>query len=366
MKFLCEKATLLKEIAIAQEIIGSKNTISALSNIFLELEKGTLTIRSSDINVFFETKVPVSVIEEGKTTVRGSMFLSILNSMPEGELSFEKSDTKIIVKPKEQKLTFQLKSNAYDQYPESPSCNKAYDFEMPISEFKTMVSQTIFAVSDDETRYHMNGVYFEKSEDKFIMVATDGRRLAYAENTTDVHDSGFQGVIIPEKILGIVIKHAGNEGNISVKITEKNIFISFGLYNFSSVLIEAQYPNYKRVIPENLTRHFTVNRLKMLDALKRVCLLVEKNNRIFIKLTDGGIYVFTQDSEEGDVNAQVDGSYEGEEVQIALNYHYIEDPFKVIQEDEIIIDFNDPNKAITIKPIPEKSFFHVVMPMQID
>ena len=212
----------------------------------------------------------------------------------------------------------------------------------------------------------MNGVYFEKTEGKLVMVATDGRRLAYAEKEVENVDD-FPGIIIPEKILAIVQKHSGQEGNVSIKITEKTIFISFGLYYFSSVLIEGQYPNYKRVIPQGLIYSFTVKRANMMDALKRVSLMVEKkNNRVFIKLSDTGIYIFTQGSEEGDASDQVEGSYDGEEAQIALNYHYIEDPCKAMQDEEIVINFNDTSKAITIKPVPEKDFFHVVMPMQVD
>lgn len=366
MKFSCEKGALLKEIAIAQEIIGSKSSISALANIFLETSNNTLTIKASDLNVFFETKVPITVEEDGKTTVRGSMFLGILNSIPEGELDFIKSETKIVLKPKGEKITFNLKANATDQYPDSPSEENVRTIEMPIADFKNMITQTIFAVSDDETRYLMNGVYFEKNEGKFNMVATDGRRLAFTQKEGIPGVDDFAGVIIPEKVLAIVQKHSGSEGNVTIKLNEKTIFISFGLYNFSSVLIEGQYPNYRRVIPEGLNRSFTVKRAKMLDALKRVCLLVEKNNRVFLNVSRNGIFMYTQDSEEGDVNAQIEGAYDGDDIQIALNYHYIEEPCKFIHDEDIIINFNDPGKAIMIKSVPEKDFFHVVMPMQID
>lgn len=366
MKFVCEKGALLKEVAIAQEVIGSKNMISALSNVFLEAVNDSLIIRASDFKVFFETKVPISINEEGKTTVRCGMFSSILNSIPDGELTFEKLDTKINLKHSTEKFKFTLKANSYEQYPETPSDSNAKCIEMPIADFKFMLNQTVFAVSDDETRYLMNGVYFEKNEGKYIMVATDGRRLAYTEKEADVSIVDFSGVIIPGKILNIVLKYAGNEGNISIKITEKTIFISFGMYNFSSSLIEGQYPNYKRVIPEGLVNTVTMNRSKLLNTLKRVSLMVEKNNRIFIKISKEGIFMFTQDSEEGNINEQIEGVYEGEEAQIALNYRYLEEPCKAMQEDEIAINFNDTSKAITIKPVPEKDFFHVAMPMQVD
>jgi DNA polymerase-3 subunit beta len=367
MKFICEKSALLKEVAIAQEIIGSKSTINVLSNIFMEVSSDTLVLKSTDTTIYFETKVPVSSIENGKATVKGNIFLGILNSIPDGELEFEKVDTKIIIKPVSRKTKFQLKSNSSEQYPESPASEPSKSFELPIKDFKEMIAQTIFAVSDDETRYLMNGVSFEKTEDKFIMVSTDGRRMAYVEKPADAGIEDFKGIIIPEKILGIVIKHSGEEGNVNIGITDKNIFISFGSYNFSSSLIDGKFPDYKRVIPVDHDRLFTINRKDMINALKCVSLLVEqKNKRICFKVTNGEVSIFAQDAEIGEASEVIAANYEGEEAQIALNYRYIEEPFKTITDDEVSIHFKDPTKAITIKPVPEKDFFHVVMPMQTD
>jgi DNA polymerase-3 subunit beta len=367
MKFICERNTLLKEIAIAQEIIGSKSTINVLSNIFLEAINDTLIIKSTDITVYFETKIPVSVLESGKTTVKGSIFFSILSSISEGELEIEKIDTKIIIKPVSRKTTFQLKTNSSEQYPDSPVSVGVKFFDLPIKEFKEMITQTIFAISDDETRYLMNGVSFEKTEDKFIMVATDGRRMAYIEKPAESGIDDFKGIIIPEKILGIVQRHTGGEGNISIGITEKNIFISFGSYNFSSSLIEGKFPDYKRVIPLDHDKLFSIKRKDMLDALRCVSLLVEqKNKRIVLKLTENEVSIFAQDTEVGEAHEIIPANYQGEEVQIALNYHYLEEPFKTMKEDEVTMHFKDPAKALTINPIPEKDFFHVVMPMQTE
>jgi DNA polymerase-3 subunit beta len=367
MKFICERSALFKEVAIAQEIIGSKSMINVLSNIFVEVANDTLLIKSTDTTIYFETRVPVSAIQSGKATVKGNIFLGILNNIPEGELEFEKVESKIIIKPVSRKTKFQLKTNLSEQYPESPVSDNRKSFEMPIKDFKDMISQTIFAISDDETRYLMNGVSFEKTEDKFIMVSTDGRRMAYIEKNADVGIEDFKGIIIPEKILGIILKHSGDEGNVSIGITDKNIFVSFGSYNFSSSLIEGKFPDYKRVIPTDHDKVFTVNRKDMINALKCVSLLVEqKNKRIGVKVFENEVSVFAQDAEVGEASEVISANYDGEEAQIALNYRYIEEPFKTIADDEVSIHFKDTTKAITIKPIPEKDFFHVVMPMQTD
>jgi DNA polymerase-3 subunit beta len=191
--------------------------------------------------------------------------------------------------------------------------------------------------------------------------------MAYIEKSADSGIEDFKGIIIPEKILGIVLKHSGEEGNVNIGITDKNIFISFGSYNFSSSLIDGKFPDYKRVIPVDHDKLFTVNRKDVINALKCVSLLVEqKNKRICFKILNNELSIFAQDAEVGEASEVIAANYEGEEVQISLNYRYIEEPIKIMTDDEICIHFKDPTKAITIKSVPEKDFFHVVMPMQTD
>jgi DNA polymerase-3 subunit beta len=337
-----------------------------LSNIYLEAENDTLVIKSTDIKVNFETKIPVTVLDAGSTTVFGDKFLGILNAIPEGELEFDQNDLKITIKPVNKMIKFQLKSIAADKFPEFPVPMDDTFFELPVKNVKEMIMQTVFAVSDDETRYFMNGVFFKKEGEKMIMVATDGRRLAYAEKPAgEVED--FGGVIIPPKILGILMRRAGDEGLIGISITDKNMFISFGSYSLSSVLIDGQFPNYQRVIPESQNFSFTVNRLETLEALKRVSLLVEqKSRRVYLGLAPGVMSVSSEESDIGNAKEEIPCKYDGEEVSIALNYRYIEEPFKVMTDEEISIHFTEATKAITIKPVPEKDFFHIVMPMNLD
>jgi DNA polymerase-3 subunit beta len=365
MKFSCDRSVLLKEIAIANEIIALKNAISILSYIYLEATDGYLIIKSTDMKVNFETKVPVQVIETGIVTVYGDKFYGILNSIPDGELEFEQSEGKITIRTMVKKARFQLKYTVYDKYPEFGVSAKEF-FEIPVREFKDMIMETVFAVSDDETRYFMNGVFFEKAEDKFVMVATDGRRLAYISKPDSGTDD-FKGIIIPPKILNIIMKRAGDEGMIALSVTDKSIFIQFGSYKLSSVLIEGQFPNYRRVIPENQENSFIVNRLEMLDALKRVSLLVEqKSHRVYFGLSSGTIAVYCEENEIGNAREEIPCKYEGAEVSIALNYRYIEDPFKIMKGDEICVKFSEPTKAITITSMPQSDFFHIIMPMQLD
>jgi DNA polymerase III, beta subunit len=367
MKFSFDRDALLKEIAIAQEIIATKNAISILSNVLLEAQNGTLTIKATDIKVNFETRIPVDIQEAGSTTVFCDKFMSIISSLPQGEIEFEQNDIKIHIRPVTKKARFQLKSITSDKFPEFTSPSSLPFFDIPVKEFKEMINQTVFSVSDDETRYFMNGVFMEKKDDKLQLIATDGRRLAYIAKTFGISFPEFKGIIIPPKILSIINRRASDEGPISVAVGDKNIFFRFGNYEFSSVLIEGQFPNYSRVIPESQLHSFEVDTKELMEALKRVALLVEqKSRRIFLGIAPGTLTISSQETEIGTAKEEIPCMYAGEELTIALNYLYLEEPIKVIGSERIKIEFSEPMKAITIKAEPEKDFFHIVMPMQME
>ena len=170
MKFTFTKEVLLKEMAIAQEIISNKTAISILSNVLLIAKEGSLTIRATDIKVAFETKIPVDVAEEGTTTVFCDKFTSIIASMPSGEIEAEQSDQKLIIRSISKKAKFSLTTISDNDFPPFTDSTNVQFFEVPAKEFKEMITQTIFAVSDDETRYFMNGVYMEKKENNLIFL----------------------------------------------------------------------------------------------------------------------------------------------------------------------------------------------------
>ena len=365
MKFTCNKEVLLKEISIAQEIIASKNAILILSNIYLEASGNSLIIKAKDMKVNFQTEVPVTVIEQGSTTVYGDKFFGIISTFPYDEIEFSQKDNIVVIKPTTQKKPeYKLKSMASDKFPEFPVSSTPF-FEMPIKDFREMVQQSVFAVSDDETRYFMNGVYLEKAEGKINMVATDGRRLAFVSKSANKRIDDFAGIIIPPKILSTVIKRSGDEGLINISVNDKMIFINFASYQFSSVLIEGMFPNYKKVIPESQEFSLSVKREEMLDALRRVALMVEKkSHRIYMGISSGKMSVYSEESEIGTVEDEIPCKYDGEDITIALNYRYLEEPFRAMTDDEIRIRFSSAVKAITIEPVPEKDFFHIVMPMQ--
>jgi len=367
MKFTCERDVILKEIGIAQEIISSRNALSILSNVLLEASNNELTIRATDLKVGFETTIPVDVAVDGSTTVYCDKFLGILRSLPSGDVEFEQEGSdKFVIRPVFKKIDFRLKSITSDKFPELQFAPDESFFEFPQSDLIEMIGQTIFAVSDDETRYFMNGVFLESIDGRLVMVATDGRRLSYISRNVENRVPDFAGVIVPPKVLSLVRKLASGEGTVRIAVAEKSIFVHFDSQRITSALIEGQFPNYQRVIPKEQEHSLGVKKEELHEALKRVSLLVEKSRRIYLQVRPDSMTVRSDESEIGQATEEISCQYDGPEITLALNFTYLSEPLRVIPSDDITMQFTESNKAITINPQPEADYFHIVMPMQLD
>lgn len=367
MKFTFDRDAMIKEIAIAQEVITNKNALSILSNIYLNAENDTLTIKASDSSLNFTTRIPVDVQVEGNTTIFCDKFMSILSSLPSGNIEFDQEDVKVTIKPLDKKVKFQLKSIASEKFPEIANATDVPFFEVPAKDFKEMITQTIFAVSDDPQRFFMTGVYFTKIDENLTMVSTDGRRLAYVSKSIAQSINDFPAAIVPTKILNCILKNAGNEGNITISVVDKYIFAKFGNYEFSSLLLEGQFPNYQKVIPENQRAAIQVEKKDLESALKRTTIMVDKKiSRLLFKISSGSLTLISPESELGTATEEIPCVYDGGDITIAFNYMYISEPLKVIDTENIVLEFTEPMKAVTMRPEPAADYFHIIMPMNLN
>ena len=368
MKFTCSRDDILKEISTAQEVISSKNSMSVLSNVLLTAGKGELKLQATDLKVGFETSLPVEITNEGTTTAFCDKLLNILRSLPEGEVELEQADpTMLRIRPLSKKVNFQLRCIPSDKYPELARASDNMYFDFPQKDFIEMVSRTLFAVSDDETRYFMNGIFLEKRDDSLIMVATDGRRLSFISRKISVQMENMKGVILPPKILTIVRKLSSGEGSLSLALTDKNVFIRLGATRLSSNLIDGQFPDYRRVIPDAQKYCATVEKKSLEDALRRVSLLVEqKSRKVMFSLSDGTLTIMSKESELGVATEELPCEYTGPQMSFAVNCMYMSEPLREIASQTVTMEFSDVNKAITLKPSPDEGYTNIIMPMQLD
>ena len=366
MKFTCGRDELIREISIAQEIIASRNVMSILSNVMMIVESNSLTIKATDLKVGFETQIPVEMHNQGRTTVFCDKLLGVLRSLPEGEVEFELNENMLLnIRPVFKKIDFQLKCISSEKYPEMVNVEDREFFEFSQKDFVQMIANTVFSVSDDETRYFMNGVYLEKTDDNLVMVASDGKRLSYISKQIGKNIGDISGLIIPPKLLNMLRKLLPGEGVLSLCFTEKNVFTRYGNNLLSSNIIDGQFPDYRRVIPESQEYEAIVQKDMLENAIKRVALLVEqKSRRIFLALSEDNLTVSSEESEIGQAKEEVSCQYKGPEETIALNYLFLTEPLKEMEEELVRIAFTEANKAVTVTSSPEKDYVHVVMPMQ--
>jgi DNA polymerase-3 subunit beta len=154
---------------------------------------------------------------------------------------------------------------------------------------------------------------------------------------------------------------------VDLAVTDKNLFISFGNYKLSTVLIEGQFPNYQKVIPETQKNSIILKRTDVLEALKRVSIFVEqKSHRTYFGLIPGALVLSSEESELGTAREEIPCRYDGPEVTLALNYKYVEDPLKVMNAENLLLEYTEPTRAITLSPDPGSDYFHIVMPMQLE
>ena len=366
MKFICERESILHEIANAYEIIAARNSLSILSNVLLMASEQTLTIRATDLKVNYESSLPVEVNSPGSITVFCDKLHGILRALPDGEIEFEQRDDMVLrISPVFKNINFQLKGISADKYPPFQGVGVEDTFPVAKQDMIEMISHTLFAVSDDETRYFMNGVYLEKQNDRITMVATDGRRLAYAAKTMDSSVADFNGVIIPPKVLNILRRQAPREGEFMIAVNEREFHVRYDSQQLASNLIDAQFPNYQRVIPDRQEYRLVIERAAFEEGLRRVALLVEqKSRRIYLESQSDNLVIRSSEGEIGAAREEIACEYQGPELVLAFNYEYLLDPLREMTTDQVVLEFTDTGKALSLKPQPEGDYFHIVMPMQ--
>ncbi|MDT4762453.1 DNA polymerase III subunit beta [Sphaerochaeta sp. PS] len=365
MKFVCSKDSILNEIIYSMDFTSQRNSLSVTSNVYLETFDDRLVIRATDQKVGFSTEIAVQTLEKGKTMVYCDKFLNILRSLPDSEIQFTAQSGVFAIKPVNQTIDFKLRTINAEEFPTMESIGDNSYFTVSQRSFSDMANQTIFAISEDETRYFLCGLYLERTATGMNMVGTDGRRLSIVQRKFDEDIPAFSPVIIPPKFFAVLKKLSTEEGSLNLCITENLIFAQIANRLFYSTLIKGQYPNYQRVIPES-QNYCSIMRIQdMLDALRRVSLLIEnKAKRIYLDISEAGVLLTSDENEVGEAKEIIPCKYEGPENKVALNFTYLINPLKAMEGEYFSINFSEPTKAMTIKAESERDYYHVIMPMQ--
>ena len=366
MKFVCQKNAIIKELSNALDFTSQRNTLAVYANVCLVLEENNLTIKATDQKMSYVSEMTVEGMENGSTTVVCDKFLNIIKNLPDSNIVFEDSEDKIKIKPEGTAIEFKLRTIEASAFPSLSFGEDGY-FRVSQKDFSDMINQVIFAVSDDESKYAMNGALLEKDGNGLVMVGTDGRRLSYINRQTGSEIPEFPKATIPSRFLNLIRKLSTGEGDFEISVAANSISLRFGSCTISSSLIKNDFPAYRRVIPESQSKVCIVNINTLSDALKRVSLLVEnKYKKVILEFDENKLTVYCNESDVGAGKEVIDCKYEGEPQRCAMNYTYLLSPLKVMDGVDARIEFSEPGRPFTVKADSERDYLHVIMPMNLN
>jgi DNA polymerase-3 subunit beta len=369
-----EKKDLISLLSKTVNIVEKRNTMPILVNVLLETNGKQLKVFATDLEVSLTDEVPVARGKEGKVAVNAKNLFEIIKELTEGTVQLTRKENNWL-EIKQNRSVFNIVGISAEEYPVFPTYSTQEFMKIDASVLSDMIEKTIYSVSNDETRYHLNGVYFEKSlesgKDVYRMVATDGHRLSLVDRKTDggtpAKSVPAGGVIIPRKGLTEIRKLLDTvTGTFDMAIEGSQLVVKHKSTVLMVRLIEGKYPNYQQLIPQNLSRHAHVKRDVLLTSLKRVSLVSnQKYKGVTFALTPGKLEISSNNPELGDAKEEIEVRYKGAEMKIGFNARYILDVLNSFDDDELDIELNDQLSPGLIRPHNDSSYTCVVMPMRI-
>lgn len=366
MKVTCSKESLLKVISVAENIISTKNSISVLSNILLEAKENKIKITASETKLSFYAEIGADILEEGSISINCNKFYSIAKKLPGEEILISiENDNIIKIKPKNNNnIHYNLKGIETDKFPPIKQIEDTEFFSISQEIFSDLISRTIFAVSQNDNRRFVSGIYFEKHDNSIKMVSTDGKRLSFIKKDIAIPDNLDKGIIIPPKILTETLKLCSGNGDVQIGLTDKNIYVKIDNFSFISNLLEGNFPPYEKVIPYNQTISAKVNKSQLYQALDRISQITDKeSHKINLTIFDNKMKLFTEDVTIGSGEEIIDVESNVNDFSIFLNYSFVTDVLSVVKKDNVIFEFKDPKNTVTVREEDNNDFIYIMMPM---
>jgi DNA polymerase-3 subunit beta len=367
MKLTIAKEQLIHGLQAVQNVVSSRTTLPILSNVLLKAEGKSLELTATDLDVSVSCAVEGNVGKAGGTTLPAKRFFGIVRELTSPEIELEVDD-KNVCSIRAGASFYKINGIAAEEFPPLPSFKENRKVTMPQEKLKAMLRKTSFAISTDETRYVLNGVFISLKEDKITMVATDGRRLALVEE--EMASNGAQGdFIIPTKAINELNRLLQATGEVEVKFTDNQVAMTmkddkgFTILLISK-LVEGNYPNYRQVIPAETKERVTLAREELLQALRRAEIMTsDKSNSVKLNFTKNNLAITANTPEVGEGRESIAINYKGKEMAIAFNPTYLLDPLKALETDEVFLEMTDELSPGVLKI--NGPFLYVLMPMRM-
>lgn len=356
----------LKCIGRVYRVIARRNTIPILDNVLIRPEAGSLMLRATDLDIQIVSSVEAKAEAGPGITVPAHTLHDIVRKLPDGsEVTIEaKSDASVIVKAGRSRFTLQTLPET--DFPELAAGDLAHRFDIAAADFKRLIERTQFAISTEETRYYLNGIYLHVEEGKLRGVATDGHRLALLDLAAPAGAEKIPGVIIPRKTVGEVQRLLDGAQAVTVGLSEGKIRFTAGEVVLTSKLIDGTFPDYRRVIPQNNDKALGVVRADLAEAVDRVSTVAsEKGRAIKLMLSSGKLDLSVTSPDNGSAAEELEVGYDAEPMEIGFNARYLLDILSQIEGDEAVIRLDTPGSPTIIESKEGNGARFVLMPMRV-
>ena len=384
MNFDIDKREFLKGLSLMQSVVGRKTTLPILSHILMQWEKDSLYLTGTDLETGIREKLNATSHQEGKASISAKKLYEIVRELPEETIHIQKKENHWITLQCGKSI-FNLAGLDPDEFPSLPTYQDEYFSKISTHLIMEMIEKTVFAASNEESRYHLNGVLFlqkkqgiepsgAEQEGKEILriVATDGHRLSFMDRESITIRGIEKGIIIPKKGVLEIKKIMGDrdeEEEMEIYFDQTHGFFKIGKSLMVIRLIDGEFPEYEQVIPKGNDKKLVMEKEKIYGCLRRVSTMAsERVEGIKLSLKKNSIELSSYHQDFGDAKEEVEVVYEGPPLEIGFNARYLIEALNVIDTKEVIMELKDEGSPGIIKPlssIEPSNQFHIIMPMRI-
>jgi len=365
MEFRIAKAEFLRGLRLAQGIADRKSTMPMLANVLLRTQgKNQLLVAATDLNVSLTAELKSHNASDGGIAILAKSLFDLVANAPGDEVTLKKADNHW-AEIKSGKVTYRIVGMPDRDFPKVPDHREASYATVESAVLREMIERTMFSICNDETRFHLNGVFFESDGSKCRMVSTDGHRLSKVERTIPNGPKLSAGVIIPKKGL-LEIKKVLEQGpNAKLAVKTPHVFLVQDDIAIAVKLIDAQFPPYDQVIPRDHQKIITVDRLRLIDALRRAQLMSSETRGVKVAATKEGVTVTSDNPDLGEVREELEAEYNSDPIAIGFNPKYVVELLTQMTSDQVTVALGGELDPGLIRPLTGDDYLGVVMPMRI-
>jgi DNA polymerase-3 subunit beta len=372
MRVTLERSNLLKSLNHVHRVVERRNTIPILSNVLLKAEGASLAMRATDLDLEITEAAAAMVEQPGATTVPAHLLYEIVRKLPDGaEVSLATNPDGGSMSVISGRSRFALQCLPESDFPDLTAGAFTHTFRLPATALRMLIARTQFAISTEETRYYLNGIFVHTIEDagklKLRAVATDGHRLARADVEAPSGSEGMPGIIVPRKTVGEVQKLVDDpEAVVTVEVSEAKIRLTIGSIVLTSKLIDGTFPDYQRVIPTSNDKNLTIDCQSFAQAVDRVSTISSERGRaVKLSIGEGQLVLTVNNPDSGSATEELAVSYDSDPLDIGFNAKYLLDITNQLSGDEAVFLLADPGSPTLVRETSGDDALYVLMPMRV-